>query len=285
MGMGGEMRIIDPVTTEPYVPGEGIGAGETFMEEEPEPTGVEAGAELVSDAVDVAGELLDPYIDAGAAAQTEIDEMPDFEYDDEPPPEFSYDAYVSPEDFEFNIDDVLADPGYQFRLAEGEKATMRSASAAGRMRSGRLMKEMTRFASGLAGQETAAAFGRKFKTWGANVQKGLTEYGIGYSEDRQDYLDEVDRYNTGRQEQYTNYWDQMNLLLQQVGAGQTAATNLASIGVGAATGTAANLANLELANIGAETATDVANIGAGTATDVANIQDKEWWENININLG
>lgn len=55
---------------------------------------------------------------------------------------------------------IERDPGYQFRLREGEKAIQRAASASGSFGSGRNLKDFARFSQGLASQETQAAFGR-----------------------------------------------------------------------------------------------------------------------------
>lgn len=49
--------------------------------------------------------------------------------------------------------DFTADPGYQFRLDEGEKAINRSAGARGLLQSGRTVKDLIRFNQGMASQE------------------------------------------------------------------------------------------------------------------------------------
>ncbi len=61
---------------------------------------------------------------------------------------------------DFSMADYQADPGYQFRQSEGEKAIQRAASAAGRSDSGRAYKDLTRFNSGLASDEYGNAFNR-----------------------------------------------------------------------------------------------------------------------------
>lgn len=55
---------------------------------------------------------------------------------------------------------IEQDPGYQFRLREGEKAIQRAASASGSFGSSRNLKDFARFSQGLASQETQAAYGR-----------------------------------------------------------------------------------------------------------------------------
>jgi len=61
---------------------------------------------------------------------------------------------------QFTQADFQADPGYEFRMAEGQKAIERSASARGGIAGGRTMKELSRFGQGLASQEYGAAYGR-----------------------------------------------------------------------------------------------------------------------------
>lgn len=56
--------------------------------------------------------------------------------------------------------DLFNDEGYQFRLKEGIDGIENSAAARGNLNSGRTLKDLTEFASGLASQEYGAAFGR-----------------------------------------------------------------------------------------------------------------------------
>lgn len=60
----------------------------------------------------------------------------------------------------FTMDDYLEDPGYQFRLNQGEQAINRASAAAGRYDSGRALKDLTEFNSGLASQEFTNAYNR-----------------------------------------------------------------------------------------------------------------------------
>lgn len=53
-----------------------------------------------------------------------------------------------------------ADPGYQFRLAEGEKALGRSAAARGGRMGGRTLKELMRYGQGLASDEYQRGYQR-----------------------------------------------------------------------------------------------------------------------------
>jgi hypothetical protein len=60
----------------------------------------------------------------------------------------------------FDASSLAKDPGYQFRLSEGEGGIRRSAAASGAGLSGATLKALARFNSGLASQEYDAAFAR-----------------------------------------------------------------------------------------------------------------------------
>jgi len=60
----------------------------------------------------------------------------------------------------FSLADFQADPGYQFRLAEGQKALDRGAAARGLWNSGRQMKALTRFGQDTASNEFGNAYNR-----------------------------------------------------------------------------------------------------------------------------
>lgn len=60
----------------------------------------------------------------------------------------------------FSMKDYVEDPGYKFRLGQGEQAINRAAAAAGRYDSGRALKDLTEFNSGLASQEYGNAYSR-----------------------------------------------------------------------------------------------------------------------------
>lgn len=69
--------------------------------------------------------------------------------------------------------DVTQDPGYQFRLAQGEKALQNSAAANGTLMSGGFAKALTDYAQGDASQEYQNAFNRAFTTNQANNSGNL----------------------------------------------------------------------------------------------------------------
>jgi len=56
--------------------------------------------------------------------------------------------------------DLASDPGYQFRLQQGQQGVKRSAAAQGGLLSGAALKAMARFSQGLASDEYGAAYNR-----------------------------------------------------------------------------------------------------------------------------
>lgn len=61
---------------------------------------------------------------------------------------------------DFGMQDFEQDPGYAFRLAEGQKAIERSAAARGGLQSGAALKAAARFGQDLGSQEYQSAFNR-----------------------------------------------------------------------------------------------------------------------------
>ncbi len=61
---------------------------------------------------------------------------------------------------DFTMADYQEDPGYQFRMAEGQKALERSAAAKGSLMSGGFMKGLTRYGQDVASQEYGNAYNR-----------------------------------------------------------------------------------------------------------------------------
>ena len=68
------------------------------------------------------------------------------------------------------------DPGYAFRLSEGQKALDRSAAARGGMISGGALKAAQRFGQDLGSQEYQNAYNRALTGYNANVAREATGY-------------------------------------------------------------------------------------------------------------
>jgi hypothetical protein len=61
---------------------------------------------------------------------------------------------------DFKMSDFQADPGYQFRMDEGQKALERSAAARGGLNSGGTMKALAQYSQGVASDEFNNAYNR-----------------------------------------------------------------------------------------------------------------------------
>ncbi|CAB4146651.1 hypothetical protein UFOVP503_48 [uncultured Caudovirales phage] len=81
----------------------------------------------------------------------------------------------------FGMDQFQADPGYAFRLAEGQKAIERSAAARGMQLSGSMLKGLTNYGQGAASQEYSNAFNRYQAERSARLNPLQTLAGIGQS--------------------------------------------------------------------------------------------------------
>ena len=65
-----------------------------------------------------------------------------------------------PRQFEWDPSQITQDPGYQFALSEGEKGVQRGASANLSLLSGKTLKDLERFRTGLASTYSNQAYGR-----------------------------------------------------------------------------------------------------------------------------
>jgi hypothetical protein len=77
-----------------------------------------------------------------------------------PPPGAANDPNFGSLMRDFGSSDFQQDPGYQFRLAEGQKALERSAAAKGGLYSGATLKDLTNYNQGSASQEFGNAYNR-----------------------------------------------------------------------------------------------------------------------------
>jgi len=71
---------------------------------------------------------------------------------------------------------MLADPGYAFRLAEGQKTLDRQAAARGGLISGSALKAAQRYGQDYASQEYGNAYSRALDVYNAAVQREQTGY-------------------------------------------------------------------------------------------------------------
>jgi hypothetical protein len=79
----------------------------------------------------------------------------------------------------FGMSEFTADPGYAFRLSEGQKALERSAAARGGLISGSALKAATRYGQDMGSQEYTNAFNRYQTERAAQLQPLQSLAGVG----------------------------------------------------------------------------------------------------------
>jgi hypothetical protein len=84
--------------------------------------------------------------------------------------------FAQPAAFKFGTSEFQADPGYAFRLAEGQKALERNAAARGGLISGGALKAATGYGQEMGSQEFARARERALSDYGTNVARSDTGY-------------------------------------------------------------------------------------------------------------
>ena len=85
-------------------------------------------------------------------------------------------------EFEFDASDLEDDPGYQWRLEQGQKGIERAGSAGGFLGSGRTLKRMGRWSQGLASQEYDRAYGRERSEFDLRRDQTRGAYGRAWDE-------------------------------------------------------------------------------------------------------
>lgn len=73
--------------------------------------------------------------------------------------------------FSFTNQQMYQDPGYAFRLSEGQKALDRSAAARGGLISGSALKAAQRYGQDMGSQEYQNAYNRAFTSYGTDVAR------------------------------------------------------------------------------------------------------------------
>lgn len=151
--------------------------------------------------------------------------------------------------FDFKPQDVTMDPGFDFRLKEGQKALERSAAARGGVLSGASAKALERYAQDYSSGEYGVAYGRKYGEAADRYNQALERYRTNYS------VDQANR---------SNLFGRLSTL---AGFGGTSAGQTAALGGDFATSAgrtgeaaAANAANI--ATAGSRAASDYATSAA-----------------------
>lgn len=194
----------------------------------------------------------EPYISQGSVAIRRLADLTyaPLTYDRyTPTPAYAPNAaYTGPTEAE-----LRADPGYQFRVTEGQKALERSAASKGLLLSGGQLKDLTRFGQDLGAQEYGNVYARGYA-------RNQDTYARGYTENQDVYGRNLQAYNTN----YNTLLGLRNLqfgeLASIAGAGQGAVNTLGQIG--ARTG-----ANLAETTVGAGNARAAGIVGSANAVN------------------
>lgn len=117
---------------------------------------------------------------------------------------FQQQDFAAPAPFKFDPSRLAEDPGYQFRLAEGQRALERSAAAKGSLLSGATLRRMA----------------------GLNQDMASTEYGNAYNRAGTEYDRDFSNRFTVHQANQANQGNQFNRLASVAGLGQTAVNNV-----------------------------------------------------------
>ena len=127
---------------------------------------------------------------------------------------------------QFRPEDMQMDPGYAFRLSEGQKALERSAAARGGLLSGSMLKGAQRFGQELGSQEYMNAFNRAQAQLGNRLGALGSLYGAGQTATQQ-VAGQAGQMGTnvgnlmmsGGQARASGYLGQANALNQALGQG------------------------------------------------------------------
>jgi hypothetical protein len=118
-------------------------------------------AQVQKDALAAQTELAKPYVEAGKNAMVEYQKLAPYK--------------------DFGMAEFQADPGYNFRMAEGMKALERSAAARGLLQSGGTLKGIQQYGQNLASSEYENAFSRYLTQREARMDPYRYLTGIGQS--------------------------------------------------------------------------------------------------------
>lgn len=95
---------------------------------------------------------------------------------------FSRPEYVAAQPFTgLSVEEMNADPGYQFRMQQGQQALERSGAARGVTNTGGTLQNILDYGQQAGSQEYGAAYGRKLGEYGLNEQNRFNAYQSNYA--------------------------------------------------------------------------------------------------------
>ena len=106
---------------------------------------------------------------------------------------FSRPEYAAAQPFTgLSVEEMNADPGYQFRMQQGQQALERSGAARGVTNTGGTLQNILDYGQQAGSQEYGAAYGRKLGEYGMNEQNRFNAY-------QSNYANALGTYNTNEQ--------------------------------------------------------------------------------------
>lgn len=156
-----------------------------------------------------------PWYEAGTAALGKLNIGIDNGAFD--PGKLDTSAIKDPGAFNGSAVNLFADPGYQFRMEQGQKALDRSAAARGLTQSGAQLKALTDYGQGMGSQEYGNAYNRAFQQYGTKVD----HYGRNVNALTTDYNANANRL----QNQFSNLFSISNAGQNAANQNNNAATN------------------------------------------------------------
>lgn len=106
-------------------------------------------------------------------------------------PTFNWEKFVAP-----SFEDVVNDPGYQFRSEEARKALQQSQAAQGLTRTGGSLKDLIGLSQDMASNEYQNAYNRALQGWGANYQGAKDAFAPLYGAWQTQYAGDLSKWTT-----------------------------------------------------------------------------------------
>jgi hypothetical protein len=127
---------------------------------------------------------------------------------------FSAQGFVAP-----TASEAMQDPGYQFRLEEGQRALQQSAAAKGMLRTGNTWKDLQRYGQGMATAEYDKVYGRRRGEYQQDYQRQLQENQLAYQRELQGYGTGIQAQQLGEASRMGALQANMGVQAQQFGQG------------------------------------------------------------------
>ena len=144
----------------------------------------------------------------------------------EKPPPFAYDSYQAAQPFTYqdwrapSVEQVMADPSYQWRKQQGEESLQRWAAAKGTLNASDTATGLINYGQNAASQEYGNVYGREYDIYRTNRAGALDAYNV----------NEGNRFNAYQ----ANFNNAVNPLLSLAGAATLGSQNLGTAGATAA---------------------------------------------------